>query len=287
VVGDNETILQSNPLPTSRLLNISTLGTTGSGENALTAGFSISGSASKQILLRGSGPALTAFGVTSPLAHPVLTLFDASGNVTASDQGWSTQSNAAAIAATAVQVGAFPFANGSADSALLLSLIPGNHTAQVVAADSSTGSTLIEMYDADSDANSVSHVVNISSRGRVAAGQTLSAGFVIGGSVSRQILIRGIGPALAGFGIPDLLAHPQLAVYNPDGSLDAAVDNWSNQADANDVSADAVLVGAFPLAVGSADAALVISLTPGSWTAQVTSGDGTAGIAMVEVYDLP
>ena len=61
--------------------------------------------------------------------------------------GWSTSADAVAIAEAALAVGAFAFAPGSQDSALLVNLAPGSYTAQVTGADGGTGVALVEIYE--------------------------------------------------------------------------------------------------------------------------------------------
>jgi hypothetical protein len=121
-------------------------------------------------------------------------------------------------------------------------------------------------------------LVNISTRATLAAGQVLNPGFVVGGTVSRRVLIRAVGPTLASFNVPGVMADPTLAVFR--GSTQIAANNdWGGGAAL--ISAFAA-VAAFPLPVGSLDSALLLTLTPGSYTAQIR-GTG-AGEVLVEVY---
>jgi hypothetical protein len=96
--------------------------------------------------VRGDGPALASFGISNSLAQPVLQLFDSGGNLVASNTGWSTNSNAAQIAAAASAAGAFAVPGGSADSALLLTLQPGAYTIVISGAGNSSGVALAESY---------------------------------------------------------------------------------------------------------------------------------------------
>ncbi len=69
--------------------------------------------------------------------------------------------------------------------------------------------------------------------------------------------------------------------------MHAANDNWSSATNATEVSATATRVGAFALTAGSLDATILISLPPGSYTAQVSGANNTTGAALVEVYEVP
>ncbi len=111
----------------------------------LIAGLVITGGTA-QVLVRGDGPALAQYGVSDPLAKPILQVYDASGRLLASNTGWGTNSNSAQIATAAAGVGAFPLTAGSADSALLLTLPPGDYTMQVSTAGSASGNALAECY---------------------------------------------------------------------------------------------------------------------------------------------
>lgn len=119
-------------------------------------------------------------------------------------------------------------------------------------------------------------LINLSSRLRIGAGgNVLIAGFVIGGTEAKQVVIRGIGPALAGLGVQGTLANPQLRLYRGSEVI-AQNDDWS---------AGAFLrLGAFALAPGSRDAALLVTLAPGAYTAHIVA-DAAGGVALAEIYD--
>jgi uncharacterized delta-60 repeat protein len=130
-----------------RLLNISTRGTAGSAERTLIAGFVITGSASKTVLIRAAGPGLAPFNVSGTIADPILTVVNNAGATVATNDDWSTSANKADIAAAAINAGAFPLTEPSKDSALLLTLPPGNYTALVNGANGGTGVALVEVYE--------------------------------------------------------------------------------------------------------------------------------------------
>ena len=123
---------------------------------------------------------------------------------------------------------------------------------------------------------------NLSVRVRLVAAQPLTAGFVLEGPAASTVLVRGIGPALATFGVADALRRPRLALLSAGGVKLAENGGWP-----------AMLaplfgeVGAFPLAEGSADAALVLTLPPGAYTAQLSAPETEGGEALIEVYVLP
>jgi hypothetical protein len=155
-IYDADTVTQ-----TARLINISARASVGTGGNILFAGFTISGTGSERVLIRGVGPALSALGVSGALMAPQLTLYTPAGVLIASNlNGWSNAPVAATsspIAASSIQpataavmanVGAFALTAGSADTAMLVTLPAGGYTAQVAGAGGSTGVSLIEVYEA-------------------------------------------------------------------------------------------------------------------------------------------
>ncbi len=132
---------------TARLANISTRAMVGTGGNILIPGFYIAGTGTEELLVRADGPSLTQYGVSGVLAQPTLSVFDGSGNLVASNTGWGTGSDAAQIPSLSASVGAFTFATGSADCALVVHLQPGSYTIQVSGLSSSTGVALAEIYE--------------------------------------------------------------------------------------------------------------------------------------------
>jgi alkaline phosphatase len=131
-------------------------------------------------------------------------------------------------------------------------------------------------------------LTNLSSRAFVGGNDAqLIGGFVVTGSRSRQVLIRAVGPGLTGFGVANALADPLLTVMNAAGAPVASNDSWSTDSGASAVQNAMAQVGAFALAAGSRDAALVVTLNPGQYSARVTGVDGATGTALLEVYELP
>ena len=283
------------PLSSSdRLLNLSCRAQL-SGSNILIAGFVVSGSGSKSVLLRAVGPGLAAFNVPNAMATPELQLYSGSGSVITQNTGWGGSGSLSSVFA---QVGAFALSPTSADAATVISLAPGPYTLQVFDHSGAGGVVLAEIYDASpSPLTDPLRLINISARGSVSPGAgALIGGFVISGSATKSVLIRGIGPGLAAFGVSGSLADPVLSVYDSGGNLVAQNLDWANQtvsgpyqapATYADIVAMDASVGAFALATGSADTALLANLPPGAYTFQVTSASNASGQALGEVYELP
>lgn len=130
-----------------------------------------------------------------------------------------------------------------------------------------------------------SRIVNLSVRSRAGSGDNaLIVGFVIGGGSTKSMLLRGVGPALAEFGVADVLSDPKLSLFA--GSvLTASNDDWALDANAPKVASTSAVLGAFSLREASADSAMLADLSAGAYTVQVGSKDSETGVALVEVYD--
>lgn len=267
------------------LRNLSTRGQVGTGANLLIAGFVVGGNTPKQVLVRAIGPSLTAFGVGGALADPQLEIYSGS-SIVATNNNWG---GGLPIIDASNRVGAFPLPQNSLDAVLVLTLSPGSYTAQVRGVANATGVALVELYDVDSlTPFSPQKVMNVASRGVVGTGQAqLIAGFVVSGNTSKKILVRAVGPTLSAFGVEGALADPVLTITRSDGRAVRENDNWETGNDPMLIDAATERVRAFALGAGSRDAALLIQLPPGSYTAQVTGAGNTTGVALVEVYEVP
>ncbi len=282
------TLAVSATTDVGRLVNISCRSQVGTGGSILIAGFAVGGagtSGTEQLLIRASGPALEAFDVAGLLPDPELQLF-ANATSLGSNTSWAGN---AQIAAAAASVGAFTWSSASShDSALLETLGAGPYSAQVAGQGGDTGVALAEVYDLTPPGSytpSTPRLVNISARTQVGTGSNiLIAGFVIGGSTSRTVLVRASGPALAAFSVPGLLADPQLQLYAGSSQIDAN-DGWGGDPQ---IVAAAAQVGAFSWGSASTpDSALLVTLPPGAYTAQVSGASGDSGVALIEVYEVP
>lgn len=132
-------------------------------------------------------------------------------------------------------------------------------------------------------------LVNLATRAQIGSGaDVLIAGFVIGGTQPRSVLVRGVGDRLVDFGVNGVLRNPLLRLFDAQGKLVASNDNWSRES--NDttarIEAAAADVGAFPLRAGSRDSALIAELKPGNYTAQISGIVETTGVGLVEIYEL-
>ena len=254
------------------------------GEEAFVIGFALAGSPAKAVLVRGLGPALNQYGVTDTLPDPKLLLYSGS-TVIASNNDWAVPATgAAALSAAFVAAGTFPLDLAAKDAALvqLLNGSPPNYSA-LIDSTGPTGVALAELYD--TAPSSGARLINVSARGPVGTGgNILIAGFSISGNIPKQILIRGVGPSLSLFGFTGMLTDPKLELFSGNTVIQSN-DNWGGAA--NLIAAFA-LTGAFNYTSNSSrDAALVITLAPGNYTAQVSGVNNATGVALVEIYEVP
>jgi hypothetical protein len=276
-------ILAGAPSNSTRLINISTRAQVGTGGNILIPGFVISGTGMETLLIRADGPGLTQFGVTGVLAQPSLSVINSSGAVVASNTGWATSSNAFQIASTAASVGAFALSPGSADCALIVSLPAGSYTVQVSGVGNTTGVALAEVYEVSAMGT---RLINVSTRTQVGTGgNILIPGFVIAGSGTEQLLVRGDGPSLAQFSVSGYLAQPSILLLSGANTV-AANTGWATGASPAQITSIGASVGAFNLVPGGADSAMIVNLQPGAYTVEVSGANNTTGVALAEIYEV-
>lgn len=274
-------VLTSAQPEDERLLNLSSRGWVGQGDDVFVAGFVVGPGEPKEVLIRAIGPTLADYGLSDPLPNPELKLYDSNNSVIATNDDWGA--DAGAVFGT---VGAFALPSGSRDAAMVMTLEPGVYSAHASGVGFGTnGEGMIEIYDLSGGAQ----LLNLSTRGRIESNQSLVvSGFVVAsGPENRRLLVRAVGPTLESFGVTDALSDPAIAVVRAvDAVQIASNDDWADFGDADALEAIFSVVGAFGLERGSKDALALIELAPGAYTMQV-SGVGTAeGVALVEVYDL-
>lgn len=266
---------------TSQLAGLSVRANAGSGPETLIVGFITAGSGDQNVLVRGLGPALIPQGVTTALPDPKLELFGAGGSLAVNDD-WAINNTmtAAAVADAMVAMGAYTLPNSSRDAVLVPRLGAGGYTAHVSAASGPSGTALMEVYSA---INPSGRLTALSARARVGSGEgRLIAGFVIRGAEPKTVLIRAVGPSLVG--VAGVLADPQLELYRG-GTRIATNNDWGDGSGAT--AATFASVGLPLLPPSSKDAALLVTLLPGPYTAHVYGTGDTTGVALIEVYEMP
>lgn len=258
-----------------RLVNLSTRMQVGTGDNALIAGFIMRGSTPKRLAVRAIGP---SSGLPGPVANPTLELRDSTGALVMSNDNWGDAANKQDVS----DIGLAP---GSPNESVILITVPSDtnaaaYTAVMRGANNTTGLGVVEVYDLDSGPGST--LLNISTRGQVGVDpNALIGGFILGGTDSRQILVRAIGPSLTGFGVPNALADPTLELRNAQGNLIDANDDWMNSPQKTQIQNS----GLAP--TNAKESAVLQTLAAGQYTAVVHGANGGTGVGSVEAYQLP
>ena len=265
----------ANSFKPAELRNISTRLLVQSGNQVGIAGFIITGSVPKQVLIRAIGPSLTAFGVPGALANPTLELHD-TNSLIASNDDWLTQVAGSIPVGTPAQIQGTGLAPGNTlESALLVTLSPGAYTAIIQGSGGGVGVGLVEVYDLAP--GPTVKLGNISTRGLVSGGaNVMIGGFIIPPGESKSVLIRAIGPDV---GVSGALSDPNLTLYDQNGYAMAFNLHWGDTQQA--------AISATGQAPGNPnDSAILINLPPGAYTAIVRSQSGGSGVARVDVIDL-
>jgi len=282
------------PVPAERqFANISGRANVGIGQNVAIAGFIIQtdppsssrvgirgggGGPTKTVLIRGIGPSLAAQGVSGFLADPVLSLRGSDGTVLASNDDWQSDQE------TAINnTGLAP--NDPREAAILATLASDtNYTAILRGEDPDTGEPatgigLVEVYDLD--ATGSTHLANISARALVSTGSdVLIGGLIVQGGTPARVVLRAIGPSLAGPNVSNPLLDPMLALHDANGALLEANDDWPTSSQAAEITASGLQPNSLK------ESAILFTPAPGNYTAIVSGAGGSSGVGLVEAYNI-
>jgi len=269
-----------------RLINLSILTALAGGSDSFTMGYVVGGagtSGAKPLVIRAVGPSLVPLGVAGALSDPKLELYVGAAK-TGENDNWG---GGAPIASAMTAVGAFAFTGpASRDAAVATTIGAGNNSVIVSPVGNLSGSVLAELYESTPPASftaATPRLVNVSVLKDLGSG--LTAGFVVGGTASKTVLVRAIGPTLAPapFNVAGAVADPQLALFSGPTRIGENNDWGGTPA----LTAAFNQVGAFQLPGGSRDAAVLVTLAPGNYTVEVSGVGSTTGTALVEVYEVP
>ena len=270
--GDTSAFFLTPP----RFKNISTRARVQTGDNVMIGGFILSGDA--QVAVRALGPSLASQLVPNPLLDPVLELYRGNQLIVRNDNWNDDPASGQALQSN----GLAP--NYSTEAAVDRQLIAGAYTVVVRGKNNTTGAALVEVYDLSeaSPTGTAVNMPNISTRGLVEAGDNALIGgiTIASGEMTTRVVARGIGPSLATVGIANPLADPTLEVRDSDGILLATNDNWKDAQQAAIQS-----TGLAPK--NDAEAAVLLRVGPGQYTAILRGKSGSTGVGVVELYRLP
>jgi hypothetical protein len=277
-VGRNPaTVVLSFPDFSTKLMNISTRAPVQSGEGVMIAGFIVQGDAPKRVVLRAVGPTLTARGLASAIQDTTLTLNNSNGSQIAFNDDFGQ--NSAEDRQTLDEKGLSP--EHDREAAVVATLAPGIYTA--ILRGKTNGSGLVELYDISG--TTPSRLVNIATRARVNEGDegAMIAGFIVATpqdqpGTAQRVVIRAIGPSLSAAGITDVLENPTLEIYRGSEKI-LQNDDWkTNQRQ--------LLEGSGLAPRHDKEAAIMVDLDPGSYSAVIRGKSNATGVALAEVYQL-
>jgi hypothetical protein len=249
-----------------QLANLSTRANILTGDEILIGGFIIRSDAPKKVMLRAIGPSLHFY---NGLADPVLELYDSSGTLLAKNDDWRAGQQQEVI-----DSGIAP--SSDLESALIATLPAGAYTAQVRGANNGTGIGVVEIYDLDRFPTAAGRLVNISSRAFVSPSNDLIGGLIVRGDRLQRVIVRGIA---ADVGSNPPLPDPSLELRDAYGHLLASDEDWRDRQEA-EISD----TGLAP--TNDRDAAIVLPLPPGAYTALLRDRSVRSGMALIEFYDL-
>jgi hypothetical protein len=211
--------------------------------------------------------------VPGKLDDPVIQLFNSAGANIAGNDDWKTdQQNVQAT-------GLAP--SDDRESAIVVTLDPGAYTVVMRGKNNSSGVGVVDMFDIALGANA--RLANVSSRGFIGTGDNvLIGGFFAGPQTAAVtgVVFRAIGPSLSHFGVPQPIQDPTIDIYNRDGTLIAANDDWQS-AQPSEIQA----VGLAP-SDPRESAILLRNFDPGPYTAIVRGKGNTTGVGLVEIFDV-
>jgi glucose/arabinose dehydrogenase len=262
----------------SQPLNISVRSRVGTGNDVMISGFISTTGSSKKVIIRALGPSLQSANVPDPLADPVLELHAGDGSLITMNNNW--KDNTAAQQQDIINNNLAP--PNEAESAIVITLQPGNYTGIVRGQGNTSGVGLLEVYDLEAAA--ASRLANVSGRASVqTGGNMLFAGFIVGNNIgAAKVVVRALGPSLVPFGVTNPLPDPTLELHDNNGALLMSNDNWQ------DNPSQAAQLTANGLAPGNRfESAISTSLLPGMYSAIVGEKNGATGVGLIEVYNLP
>ena len=316
---------------TSRLQNISTRAFVGTGDNVTIGGIIISGDMSRTVLIRSRGASMggAPFNIQGTLSNPFLKLYSFTGGAyIAQNDDWEISDSsdlcgtsgyvcgdASAIIATGMDP-CVPNPDQTSEppgchqeSAILITLPPGNYGAVVSGVNNATGIGLVEVFDTDgSTGSTLRKLTNISTRVLVGTGDEVEIGGFIrgGGTENGTVLIRARGPSMSGapFNISGTLSNLTVKLYSfAQGAYIAQNDDWetSDPLCANSGytcgDASAIIATGLDPCIPNPDqtseppgchqeSAILITLPPGNYGAIVSGVGGGTGVGLVEVFEV-
>ena len=267
------------PTPKTEITNLSTRASIGSGDNVMIAGFVVTGNEPLRVAIRAQGPSLAQYGIQKPAINPRVEVYQLGVTNTAlgENDDWKIGPNWRLVQSYGLNP------SDDRDSVAVATLMPGSYSAIVSdPTNPNVGVGIVEVFALD--AQSQSRLVNVSTRAYIGTGENV----LIGGFILQQrttVLVRTQGPSLTRYGLSGVVAGTKLTLYRQsDHAILATNNGWNTVGSAGNGRLLTDLAGYAP--VDANEAAQLITLEPGGYSALVESADGKPGVGIVEVFNV-
>lgn len=261
--------------PATPLVNLSTRGTIGPGERQMIAGFTVEGDLPVRVAVRAQGPSLQKHGVSNTAKKPRLHLYDSTGKKLGENGGWKLHPNWRLMQGYGVAP------DSDTEPGMVMTLWPGLYTVIVSDDEDANGVGIVEAFNIDGQ--SLARLTNVSTRATIGSDESsLIAGFIIK-DTPRTLVFRTQGPGLVKHGIAGAVDDTRLKIVaQSDGHTVAENDDWTTDLRNARLQSDL----SYLAPSDDAEAALIVTLQPGAYTALV-SAKQSPGVGIVEVFDVP
>jgi hypothetical protein len=293
------TILQSlpNSAPSddnssniSKLLGISTRGLVSS-SMPMYGSVAITGSQSKKVAFMGKGQTMAAQGVTNYIADPVIEIWrvgsSGSWEVYKTNDNWGDASGTESISTVSGETG-ITVPVGTTESAIVLTLDPGNYSAILKSKSTTTQEGLVEAYEI-SESGVTSRLLGISTRGPMSSAYPMYGSIAISGTENKKVAFMGKGPTMSAQGVTNYIADPLMEIWRIGASGSWEVyktnDNWGDASGAESISMVSGKTG-ITLPTSANEAAIVLTLSPGNYSAILKSKSTAVQDGLVEAYEI-
>jgi uncharacterized delta-60 repeat protein len=252
-----------------------------SSDRPLIIGFIVSGKSPMKVVLRGVGPSLTGLDDATPLSDVRMELYSSDGTKVLSQSGWS---HSADFDATMARLGFEPFAEGSKDAAVVVTLVPGAYTFHLKGQNGASGVTVGQVYDAnESTTIEPSHLSGCAVRCYVdgSTGGNVIGGIILKSSAPVKTLVSAVGLNTNGTLISGFMPDPKLSLHDTSHMI-ASNDDWGTQVPLPDstltLAPSSTVLATLPTPnLMTKDAALLTWLPGGIYTLLGSSADGQSG----------
>jgi hypothetical protein len=239
----------------------------------------------------GKGQTMAAQGVTNYIADPVIEIWrvgsSGSWEVYKTNDNWGDASGTESISTVSGETGiTVPVA--TTESAIVLTLDPGNYSAILKSKSTTTQEGLVEAYEI-SESGVTSRLLGISTRGPMSSAYPMYGSIAISGTENKKVAFMGKGPTMSAQGVTNYIADPLMEIWRIGASGSWEVyktnDNWGDASGAESISMVSGKTG-ITLPTSANEAAIVLTLSPGNYSAILKSKSTAVQDGLVEAYEI-